>query len=135
MNKLIKVKRRYLLFLLPLIVATQCEEDELSSGFQTEYIIQNDSNTNLILFREGFEQVVIENASNYQLGSELNQTTNEIAPSESFVFNSVKLYIEENENFILIYNQDPIDDSLWEFSEPSENRFTYRLTITDANLD
>jgi len=135
MNKLIKVKRRYLLFLLPLIVATQCEEDELSSGFQTEYIIQNDSNTNLILFREGFEQVVIESTSNYQLGSELNQTTNEIAPSESLVFNSVKLYIEENENFILIYNQDPIDDSLWEFSEPSENRFTYRLTITDANLD
>ncbi|MEN8884844.1 MAG: hypothetical protein ABF246_00485 [Winogradskyella sp.] len=135
MNKLIKVKRRYLLFLLPLIVATQCEEDELSSGFQTEYIIQNDSNTNFILFREGFEQVVIESASNYQLGSELNQTTNEIAPSESFVFNSVKLYIEENENFILIYNQDPIDDSLWEFSEPSENRFTYILTITDANLD
>ncbi|MDB9720944.1 hypothetical protein OAA67_03605, partial [Winogradskyella sp.] len=134
MNKLIKVKRRYLLFLLPLIVATQCEEDELSSGFQTEYIIQNDSNTNLILFREGFEQVVIESTSNYQLGSELNQTTNEIAPSESLVFNSVKLYIEENENFILIYNQDPIDDSLWEFSEPSENRFTYRLTITDANL-
>ena len=41
----------------------------------------------------------------------------------------------ENDNFILVYEQNPIDDDLWVYSEPSENRFEYRLIITDATID
>jgi hypothetical protein len=135
MKTLFKIKRLYLILLLPLIVATQCEDDDINSGFETEYIIQNDSDIALILFTEGGGQLPVASQSNLFVASNLNQTTNSITPSESNIFSNIKLYKMENDNFILVYEQNPIDDDLWVYSEPSENRFEYRLIITDATID
>ncbi|WP_400077934.1 hypothetical protein [Winogradskyella sp. R77965] len=135
MKKLVKIKKLYVLLLLPLIVATQCEDDDINSGFETEYIIQNDSSIDLILFSESNMQFPIDSQSNLVVGSNLNQITEPILPTESFVFNNIKLYKMVDDNFILAYGQDPIDDNLWVFNEPSENRYVYKLIITDNSLD
>ncbi|WP_299123597.1 hypothetical protein [uncultured Winogradskyella sp.] len=135
METIFKIKRLYILLLLPLIVATQCDDDDLSSGFETEYIIQNDTSLDLILFTEGGGQLPVASQSDLSVASDLNQTTDPISPSESFIFSNIKLYKMENDNFILAYQQNPIDDNLWVLSEPSENRFQYKLIITDALID
>lgn len=129
------MKKIFLLLLLPLIVATTCEEDDLNSGFETEYIIQNDSSIDLILLQEGGFQTTIENGTSFLLASDLNQETNSINPSETFAFNTIKLYKTENDNFILAYKQEPINDDLWTFDEPVTNRYNYTLIITDDLLN
>lgn len=129
------MKKIFLLLLLPLIVATTCEEDDLNSGFETEYIIQNDSSIDLILLQEGGFQTTIENGTSFLLASDLNQETNSINPSETLAFNTIKLYKTENDNFILAYKQEPINDDLWTFDEPVTNRYNYTLIITDDLLN
>ncbi len=136
MKKRFKVKRLFLVLLLPLIVATQCDDDDLSnSGFETQYIIQNDSSIDLILFTDGGGQLPVESESFLRVASDLNDTTDPITPSESFIFSNIKLYKVVDANFILTYEQNPIDDALWVFNEPTENRFEYRLIITDDLID
>jgi hypothetical protein len=135
MKKIFKIKRIYILLLLPLIVATQCEDDDTYSGFETDYMIQNDSSIDLILFTEGGGQLPIPNATEFRVSSDISQTATAISPTTSNIFNNIKLYKVENENFILVYEQDPLDDELWVYNEPLENRFEYRLIITDALLD
>ena len=135
LKNVFKVKKIFLILLFPLIVATQCEDDDLNSGFETQYMIQNDSNIDLILFTEGGGQLPVASQSDLRVTSDLSQTTDPISPSESFIFSHIKLYKIENDNFIIAYNQDPIDDDLWVFSETSENRYEYRLIITDALID
>ncbi|PWH82555.1 hypothetical protein DIS18_09930 [Algibacter marinivivus] len=129
------MKKIFLLLLLPLIVATTCEEDHLNSGFETEFIIQNDSSIDLILLQEGGFQTTIENGTSFLLASDLNQETNSINPSETFAFNVINLYKTENDNFILAYKQEPINDDLWTFDEPVTNRYNYTLIITDDLLN
>jgi len=85
------MKKVFLLLLLPLLVATTCEDDDLSSGFESQYIIQNDSSTDLILFTEGGGQLPVASQSNLQFASDLNQATEPISPSESFAFSNIKL--------------------------------------------
>ncbi len=135
MKTLFKIKRLYLILLLPLILATTCEDDDINSGFETEYVLENDSSIDLIRFTEGGGQTAIPSQSEISIGRDLNPTTNAIAPSESFVFGTIKLYKMDNDDFILVYEQNPIQDNLWTFNEPSENRYQYRLTITDELLD
>ena len=120
--------------MLPLIVAVTCEEDDLVSGFETEYILQNDSSLDLIFFPEGSSKFTIESKSNLTIAIDLNQNTNPITPSETFTFSSIELYKSENNNFIQVYKQDPIDDNTWVLSEPTENRFEYKLIITNELL-
>ncbi|EDP69644.1 hypothetical protein FBALC1_05648 [Flavobacteriales bacterium ALC-1] len=129
------MKKIYILFLLPLLVATTCEDDDVNSGFESHYIIQNDSSTDLILFTEGGGQLSVVSQTELFVASDFNNTTDPISPSESAIFNNIKLYKVVGENFILVYNQSPIDDSLWVFNEPSGNRFEYRLVITDELVD
>jgi len=129
------MKKIYLLLLLPLLVATTCEDDDVNSGFETQYIIQNDSSTDLILFTEGGGQLPIASQNELFVASDLNNDANPISPAESAIFSTIKLYEIIDEDFILVYNQDPIDDNFWTFSEPSENRFEYRLIITDELVD
>lgn len=136
MKKIFKVKRLFLVLLLPLFVATTCEDDDASiSGFETQYIIQNDSSIDLILFTEGGGQLPVASQSDFRIASDLNATTDPITPSESFIFSNIKLYKMVDANFILAYEQNPIDDALWVFSEPTENRFEYKLIITDDLID
>ncbi len=135
MNTIFKVKRLYLVLVLPLIIAMQCEEDDLSSGFETAYTIDNTSSRDLIFFRDGFPQVAINSNSNYQFATELNQVTEPIAPTAASVFSSIKLYEDQEGSFILVYNQDPLNDDVWTLTEPFENKFIYTLNITDALLN
>lgn len=136
MKRLFKVKRLFLVLLLPLIVATQCDDDDLSnSGFETQYIIQNDSSIDLILFTDGGGQLPVASQSDFRVASDLNNTTNPITPAESFIFSNIRLYKMVDANFILTYEQDPIDDTLWVFNEPTENRYEYKLVITDDLID
>lgn len=136
MKRLFKVKRLFLVLLLPLIVDTQCDDDDLSnSGFETQYIIQNDSSIDLILFTDGGGQLPVASQSDFRVASDLNNTTNPITPAESFIFSNIRLYKMVDANFILTYEQDPIDDTLWVFNEPTENRYEYKLVITDDLID
>ena len=129
------MKKIYILLLLPLLVATTCDDDEVNSGFESQYIIQNNSNTDLILFTEGGGQLPVASQAELLITTDLNNIAEPISPAESGIFSNIKLYEMANENFILVYNQSPIDDSAWTFNEPSENRFEYRLIITDDLVD
>ncbi|MBT8349966.1 MAG: hypothetical protein KJO26_01855 [Deltaproteobacteria bacterium] len=127
------MKKIYLILLLPFLVATQCEDDY--TGFETNYLVQNNSSIDLFLLTEEGRLVEIESQSTLSIGSTLNSITSPILPSESFVFSNIKLYATDNDNFILIYIQDPIDDDLWIFSEPTMNRFEYKLLITNDVIE
>ncbi|MEM8928560.1 MAG: hypothetical protein AAGC45_10180 [Bacteroidota bacterium] len=120
--------------LLPLLFAFQCEEDDLS-GFETSYFIQNETNTSLFFF--GFENRLIEiDAQTAVLfRSDLNSETLPIRPSETIEFSTIQLFKNVDSDFILSYEQAPIDDNLWLFEEPSENRFEYTLVVTDELID
>jgi len=100
---LLKRKKIVLLLFIPFMLAMQCEDDTLNSGFETEYIIHNDSSTDLIFFTELDTQIPIESKTSYSFASDLNQTTDAIKPSDSFVFTQVKLFKEEDGSFILVY--------------------------------
>lgn len=129
------MKRLLLVLLSLLLMSTQCEDDFDNSGFETSYLLQNDSSVALFLLDERDSFTEVETQSTLVIGSDLNSETNSIAPSESFVFSDIKLYKKENEDFVLVYNQTPISDSLWEFNEPLVNRFEYTLIITDDLLE
>ncbi|NNK73181.1 MAG: hypothetical protein HKO94_08305 [Flavobacteriaceae bacterium] len=129
------MKKTLLFFLIPFLFAFQCDDDLENSGFETSYIIQNNSTVELFLLNEANSFVEIESQSNSSVGSTLNSETSPVVPSESFVFNTIKLYKADNGDFLQVYVQDPLDDSLWIFSEPVMNRFEYTLVITDDLLN
>ncbi|WP_296314871.1 hypothetical protein [Winogradskyella sp. UBA3174] len=70
-----------------------------------------------------------------RVASDLNDTTDPITPSESFIFSNIKLFKTVDANYILTYDQDPIHNDLWIFNEPTKNRYEYKLIITDDVLD
>lgn len=127
------MKKIYLILLLPFLVATQCEEE--NTGFETNYLVHNNSSIDLFLLNEQDRFIEIESQSTISIGSVLNSTTSPIVPSESLVFSNIKLYTTDNDNFILVYIQDPIDDDLWFFNEPVMNRYEYKLVISDDIMD
>lgn len=129
------MKRLLLVLLSPILMSTQCEDDFDNSGFETSYLLQNDSSIALFLLDERDSFTTIETQSTLAIGSDLNSETNPIAPSESFIFSNIRLYKMENEDFILVYEQTPISDSLWELNEPLVNKFEYTLIITDELID
>ncbi len=128
------MKKIFLFLVLPFLFAFQCEDD-VDSGFETSYIIQNGSNTDLFLLTESDSFVEISSQTEISIASDLNSVTEPILPTESFLFNSIRLYRSENENFILSYSQEPLDDEVWQLTEPTTNRFEYTLVITDADLN
>ncbi|MCA0132133.1 hypothetical protein [Winogradskyella alexanderae] len=124
------MKKHILLLLLPLFLAMQCEDD-ITTGFETTYIIDNTTNSDLLLLNDSGSFIDIPSQSLTTIGSTLNSEANAVAPSEAFVFNTIKLYRNENDNFIYVYEQDPLEDDLWELDEPTVNRFEYKLIITE----
>ena len=129
------MKKVFLILLFPLLVSFQCEDDIVDSGFETIYLISNESALDLYSLNENEQFVQINSMDEITLGSILNPETSPISPSESLLFSNIRLYRVENGDFILVYTQDPLDDALWTFAEPQENRYEYTLTITDASLD
>ncbi|MEO0571019.1 MAG: hypothetical protein AAF039_04890 [Bacteroidota bacterium] len=128
------MKKIWFVLLLPLLFSFQCEEDDLS-GFETSYFIQNE--TDIPLFFFGFQDRLIEidSQTSVLFRSDLNSETLPIRPSENIEFSAIQLFKNVDSDFIVTYEQIPIDNSLWIFSEPSENRFEYILVITDELID
>lgn len=129
------MKRLFLLLLAPLLMATTCEDDFDNSGFETTYFIKNDSSTDLFILSDGDRLIAVGAQSTLSIGSDLSAATEPIVPSESSIFSEIKLYKMENEDFILVYGQNPINDSLWEFDEPTVNRYEFTLLITAGIID
>ena len=129
------MKKFVLVFLAPFLMATQCEDDFDTSGFETSYLIQNNSNTDLFLLDETDSFTLIKANAILTIATALNLTTNPIKPSESLIFTGVSLYKKENDDFILSYRQSPLLDDSWELREPQINRFEYTLLITDQLID
>ena len=128
------MKRIFLILLFPFLVAFQCDDD-VDSGFETTYIIQNDSGTDLFFLNSQQRFIEVPSQSELSIGSSLKNEASPILPTEAFLFNDIKLYRSENDNFIINYSQDPIVDGLWNLTEPVVNRFEYTLIITDADLN
>lgn len=122
-----------ILLLAPFLLATQCDDDE-NSGFETTYILENSTNVDLYLLRPENRFLKIPGQSSESIGSELNSITEPIPPEDARVIQSIQLFERVNEDFILIYEQDPLDNEAWTFTETSINRFEYTLVINDMQL-
>ena len=129
------MRKLFLLLLVPFLMATQCEDEFDNSGFETVYLLQNDSSLELFQLTDAGVFIEIESQSVKNIGSVLNATTSSIVPSASYVFSNIKLYKMDHNDFIQVYEQSPINDDLWLFNEPSVNRFQYSLIITDETLN
>ncbi|MGN7514354.1 MAG: hypothetical protein ACTHOM_08255 [Allomuricauda sp.] len=129
------MKKVFLLLLFPFLMAFQCEDDFVDSGFETSYSIENSTDTDLFLIDDSNQITEIAKQSSITIGATLNTETISVMPSESFLFESIKIYSSENDDFFLRYEQNPIDDESWILREPMENVFEYTLIITDQLLD
>ena len=128
------MRRYFIVLLLPLLFSFQCEDDDLS-GFETSYMIQNNTNSTLFYLNAESRLVEIAQQSSLLIRSDLNNETLPIPPSENIELSSIQLYKNVASDFILSYEQTPIDDAFWAFEETSENRFEYTLELTESLLD
>lgn len=128
------MKKKFLLLLVPFLLAFQCDEEELS-GFETNYLLQNDTSSDLFYLSENDNFIAVESQSRFSIGSSLNPATSAISPTESGLFSSIKLYALSGTDYVLVFSQDPVDDAAWVLSEPETNRYEYRLTITDSDIE
>ena len=129
------MKKVFLLMLFPFLMSFQCEDDFENAGFETSYKIQNNSNVDLFYIDESNQISQIAKQSSSIIGSTLNNETIAVMPTASLLFEAIKLYASENGDYVLRYQQTPVDDELWVLSEPLENVFEYTLIITDQLLD
>ena len=122
-----------ILFLAPLLMATQCESDEIVVS--TVYIIQNNSNTNLIFITQEAGETVIASQSSHIFNFGPNAST-VVSPAENSNINSIQLFkLDSNQNQVLAYEQNPILDELWSLNELSSLEYEYSLIITDDLID
>ena len=128
------MKKKLLLLLAPFLLAFQCDEEELP-GFETNYILQNDTANDLYYLTENDNYIAVESQSRFSFGSSFNPVTSPISPTELGAFNSIELYMLSGTDYVLVYSQDPIDDVAWILTEPETNRYEYRLVITDTDIN
>ncbi len=128
------MKKKFLLLLVPFLLAFQCDEEELS-GFETNYLLQNDTSSDLFYLSENDNFIAVESQSRFSFGSSLNPVSSPITPADSELFSAIKLYVLTGTDYVLVYSQNPVDDAVWRLTEPETNRFEYRLTITDSDID
>ncbi len=118
-----------------LFLAVLCSPEE-EPFFSTDFIVQNSSSEDLIFVTADENDFVLE--SQAEQGFFLSSDKNEFKkPSENVgLQNGFRLY-QRNEggDLVMVYEQDPIDDSLWIFTEQFEYDANYKLVITDADLD
>ncbi len=131
----LRIPRALLIAMAPLLMATQCEDDFIDSGFETSYLIQNDTSTDLFLLNAGSGFTEVKSMTSVPIGSDLNSITVPIPPSASGVLTDIELFEKMEGDYIRVYLQSPLDDDSWEFRELSENRYEYVLRITDQLLD
>lgn len=118
-----------ILFFAPLLMATTCEPEEIVVS--TVYLIQNDSNTDLIFITEEAGETVIASQSSHIFNFGPNAST-VVSPEENSHINAIQLFrLDANQNQVLAYEQNPILDELWSLNELSNLEFEYSLIITD----
>lgn len=126
------MKKLLLVLLLgPLLMATQCEDDD-EVFLINEYYIQNNTSVELVFLSLDENQIPIPVNSR----EILDGATENLLPSNNPDITDIKLYTTNANNSItLVYEQNPINDDLWVFSENSNGDVSYTLTITDADLN
>lgn len=116
-------------------MATQCEDDFDNTGFETQYLLRNTTELNLFYLSPSGSLIDFEAQSILNIANDLNPDTEPIPPSQTFIFDEIRLFNQINGDFILVYEQSPLNDDLWSFKEPSMNRFEYELIITDDLIE
>jgi hypothetical protein len=129
------MKKIFLILLMaPLLMATQCDEDD-EILFQTEFVIQNDSNTDLTITVDPDIELALERQSGLPVWVAFDARA-AITPTENTNITEIKLYKKDDEgNEVLAYDQDPIVNNLWVFTEDTPGDYKYTLVITDDLLD
>ena len=127
------MKKLFFLLLAPLLMSMQCESDDPIFG--TEYFIENNSSIDLILITEEAGEILIKSQSS-QFIAVATDSNAFVVPSDNIAFTEITLYTsEDGGNMVLVYEQNPIMDSLWIFEELSSYTARYRLIITDDSLN
>jgi len=100
----------------------------------TDYIVQNNSSLDLILtIDEGVQRKISRN-SNFLIGTS-DHCESDLIPSENDLFKSIHIHKGDvNNNLVLLYTHNPIQDSMWIKHEKSNNNFEYTLEINDTSL-
>jgi len=128
------MKKLLILLIAPLLMATQCDEDDDPLN-ATEYFITNNSSISLTYLTPDANEILIESGSS-QFIAIASHDSNNVLPSQSIAFDSVTLFKRNNENMLTTaYEQNPINDQLWELQELSSFSFEYYLEITDDLLE
>lgn len=128
------MKKFLILLIAPLLMATQCDDDN-DPLVSTEYYIQNDSSIDLTYLTDDATEVLIESNTTQFIAINTDNTSS-IAPSENITFNNVTLYKPDTSgNLVIAYQQEPINDSLWELNEISDFDYIYTVIITDDLVD
>lgn len=66
------MKKIFLALLLPLLMATQCDEDDDGLiSYQTDYTIQNNTSVDLIFLTEDNQQIVIDSETSLVIGNQI----------------------------------------------------------------
>ena len=130
------MKKLCFLIFIPLLFAIQCEDDVLSDPlFQTLYTVQNNSSLDLYYINPDTEFLLIPNQSKFIVASDLNQANTAITPEDSDQLETLKLYELIEGNYVLYYEQDPIDNALWDVGEPTVDNFKFTLTLEEIVID
>ena len=128
------MKKLCFLIFIPLLFAIQCEDDVLPL-FQTLYTVQNNSSLDLYYINPDTEFLLIPNQSKFIVASDLNQANTAITPEDSDQLETLKLYELIEGNYVLYYEQDPIDNALWDVGEPTVDNFKFTLTLEEIVID
>jgi hypothetical protein len=116
------------------LFAIQCEDDVLPL-FQTLYTVQNNSSLDLYYINPDTEFLLIPNQSEFIVASDLNQDDTAITPEDSDQLETLKLYELIEGNYVLYYEQDPINNTLWDVGEPTVDNFKFTLTLEEIVID
>ena len=133
-----KILLLFTVFIFAAVPSCNDEDADLMIDPESRYQLQNDSGNDLFLLTEnGFQEVARQSVT--LIGSEYNSTSGaRIPPSKTILFNSIELYEKEGDDFIRIYDQEPVDDSLWSLEESSQDGYelyVYTLLISDEFLN
>lgn len=128
------MKKLLLLFLVPLLMSTQCESD-IDPTFSTEFFVQNISDQDLIYFTFEGREILIKSQS-HQFIAVSSNTISFVKPSENKAFDHILLYRKDSSgNLTMIYEQNPIVDSLWTFEKLSTYEANFTLFINNELLE
>ncbi len=118
-----------------MFLAVLCEPEE-DPFFSTDFVIQNDSSEDLIIVTAEQNEFVLLSQTSQSLFFSTNETKFTKPSENATIANGIKLYQkDENDNLVIVYEQNPIDDDQWIFIKQYTHGGFYNLVITDADLD